>query len=86
MVEAKNSVLHIWAPIRADGASGATGYQGPLVLWPVLFVRKGERRGKGGDDLRLAIEEETRARDWTLVCSLVEAHTIRPAPTNSHFT
>ena len=26
LVEAKNSVLYVWAPIRADGASGATGY------------------------------------------------------------
>ena len=25
-VEARKSVLQIWAPIRADGASGATGY------------------------------------------------------------
>ena len=25
-VEARNSVLQGWAPIRADGASGATGY------------------------------------------------------------
>ena len=40
-VEAKNSVLRIWAPIRADGASGATGYSLLRVVrpyeWPVLF-------------------------------------------------
>ncbi len=38
-VEAKNSVLLRWAPIRADGANGATGYKGSIdpvagfVLW-----------------------------------------------------
>ena len=26
LVEAKNSVLQLWAPMGADGASGATGY------------------------------------------------------------
>jgi hypothetical protein len=26
LVEAKNSVPYIWAPLRADGASGAPGY------------------------------------------------------------
>jgi hypothetical protein len=41
-VEAKNSVLLIWVP-GADGASGATGYVGPMVvLWPVLFFGKGK--------------------------------------------
>ena len=44
-VEARNSVLDIWAPpIRADGASGATGYKGSLNPVAGLFLEKGKAR------------------------------------------
>jgi hypothetical protein len=39
-VEAENFVLNIGHLQGAKGASGATGYEGPMVLWPVLFLGK----------------------------------------------
>jgi hypothetical protein len=36
-VEAENFVLNLGHLQGAKGASGATGYEGPMVLWPVLF-------------------------------------------------
>ena len=33
-----------------------------LVLWPVLFWRKGKLEGKGGDDLGLAKEVDTKGK------------------------
>jgi hypothetical protein len=39
-VEAENFVLNIGHLQGAKGASGATGYEGPMVLWPVLFWGK----------------------------------------------
>jgi len=48
----------MWAPTRADGASGATGYRGSID--PVAgFVSpgKGEREEEGGNEARLAYEE-----------------------------
>jgi hypothetical protein len=48
-VEAENSVLLRWVP-GADGASGATGYEGSIeILWPVFVFGKGKRpkQGKG---------------------------------------
>ena len=52
-VEAKNSVLSRWAPIRADGASGATGYQGTIdpvagfVLWEKVSGKEKEVLSQG---------------------------------------
>ena len=42
LVEAKNSVLLRWAPIRADGASGATGYQGSIDPGAGFVLGKGD--------------------------------------------
>ena len=40
------------------------------ILEVVGFVLgKGEREGKGGDEPRIATEEETKAKGRTLVCS-----------------
>ena len=51
MVEAKKSVPYIWAPIRADGASGATGYYKGLldlkVASFVLWERESKHRKEG---------------------------------------
>jgi hypothetical protein len=55
LVEAKNFVPYIWAP-GTEGASGATGYFGSIVILRGRFfvVGKGEREGEGGDERRLA--------------------------------
>jgi hypothetical protein len=42
LVEAKNSVPYIWAPIRADGASGATGYRGSIDPGAGFVLGKGK--------------------------------------------
>ena len=48
LVEAKNSVPYIWAPIRADGANGATGYEGPIGPVAGFVLEKGRAsRGRG---------------------------------------
>jgi hypothetical protein len=46
MAAAKNFVRQKWVP-GAEGASGATGCQGPMVRWLVLFWGNGEREGQG---------------------------------------
>ena len=44
-VEARKSVLRIWAPIRADGANGATGYS----IKVAGFVL-GEAKARGAEE------------------------------------
>jgi len=52
MVEAKNSVLYIWAPTRADGASGATGYfLGSIDPKVAGFVSLGKGRASRGREV-----------------------------------
>ena len=49
-VEAKNSVPQMWVP-GADGASGATGYEGSLLDPPLagFVVVPGEREASTGE-------------------------------------
>jgi hypothetical protein len=67
-VEARNSVLQIWAPTRADGASGATGYlrvnTDSKVAGFVLGRVSGERKvsyGEGPRVRRRALRSSGRA-------------------------
>jgi hypothetical protein len=83
-VEAKNFVLYI-GHLRGEGSQWCDRLRrtdGPVAGFVLV---KGKRAGKGVDEPRIANEGIRRARRGrTLVCSLVEAHTIRPAPANTH--